>query len=66
MISFGAIASAVKRMKQKKVNKEPISTHPIHTSSKEQVFKWLEEGKCQCCGADSGEFKGICDECRLS
>lgn len=24
------------------------------------------EGKCQCCGEDEGECKGICDECRLS
>jgi hypothetical protein len=42
------------------------TTHPIHAYTKEQNLKWIEEGKCQCCGAESGEYKGICDECRLS
>ena len=28
-------------------------------------MKWIKEGKCQCCGADSGEYKGIfpCADC---
>ena len=58
-----AISSLVNR----KVNKEQVVTiHPIHTCSKEQHLKWIKEGKCQCCGVESGEYKGICDECRLS
>lgn len=64
---IGAIASAVSRNKNRKATKEQVgATHPIHTYTKEQHLKWIEEGKCQCCGAESGEYKGICDECRLS
>jgi hypothetical protein len=61
----GAIVSSVRR--NKKVNIERIkTTHPIHSCNKEQHLKWVEEGKCQCCGGESGEYKGICDDCRLS
>jgi hypothetical protein len=62
---IGAIISSVRR--NKKVNIERIKTiHPIHNCNKEQHLKWIEEGKCQCCGDESGEYKGICDNCRLS
>lgn len=64
---IGAIAAAV--IKNKRQRSHRIITkkqHPIHTVSKEQHLKWLEEGKCQCCGAEEGENKGICDECRFS
>lgn len=61
-----AIASVLNR-KKKRPNRQPSATpHPIHTCTNEQHLKWLEEGKCQCCGAESGEFAGICDECRFS
>lgn len=68
IISYiGAIASAVSRNINKKVNREQVGTiQPIHTCTKEQHLKWIEEGKCQCCGAESGEYKGICDECHWS
>ncbi len=62
---IGSIASSVQKNKKRKNNK--IGTiHPIHNITKEQHSNWVEEGKCQCCGAESGEYKGICDECRLS
>lgn len=62
---IAAIASA--HNKKKKIQKKKISqvTHPIHTCSKEQHLKWLEQGKCQCCGAESGKHEGICDQCLL-
>ena len=64
---IGAIASAVSRNKNKQVNTKQVgTTHTIHTCTKEQHLKWIEEGKCQCCGAESSEYTGICDECRLS
>lgn len=64
---IGTISSSISNKKRKKTNKKFITeTHPIHTCTKEQHLKWIEEGKCQCCGANSGEFAGICDECRLS
>jgi hypothetical protein len=68
IISYiGAIASSVARKKKQETDRKRFETiHPIHTCTKEQHLKWLEEGKCQCCGADSGEYKGICDECWFS
>lgn len=65
---IGAIAStSLLKKKKSKVNSEWVGAiHSIHACTKEQHLKWLEEGKCQCCGAESGEYKGICDECRLS
>lgn len=64
---IGSIASSVSRNKKRKHNKQPSRiTHPTHDVTKEQYLKWIEEGKCGCCGADSGECEGICDECRLS
>ena len=67
-ISFiGAVASSVQRNKKQKIDREYVKTnHPIHTCTNDEHLKWLKEGKCQCCGAESGEYKGICDECRLS
>lgn len=69
MFNFGIIASAIRKLNQKstkrKVNRSK-NTHPIHFVSKEQYYKWVNEGKCGCCGAESGEYKGICDDCRLS
>ncbi len=62
---IGSIASSVKKNKKRENNR--IGTiHPINNITKEQHLNWVEEGKCQCCGAESGEYKGICDECRLS
>lgn len=68
MFPFSAIASSVKRLKEKtnKKRSDSVDKQPIREVSKEQFFKWQDEGKCGCCGADSGEYKGICDECRLS
>lgn len=64
---IGAITSSVQKNKKQKVDRKRVRTiHPIHTCTKEQHLKWIEEGKCQCCGAESGEYENICDECRLS
>jgi hypothetical protein len=64
---MGAIVSAALRNKKRiKKRERVIENHPIHTCTMEQHLKWIEEGKCQCCGSESGEYKGICDECRLS
>lgn len=66
-IIYGAISSALRWRKNKKVGMNKVDLiHPIHACTKEQHLRWVEEGKCQCCGAESGEYKGICDECRLS
>ena len=43
-----------------------LTNELINFKTKEQHLKWVEEGKCQCCGAESGEYEGICDECRFS
>ncbi len=69
IISYiGAIAASVNRKnKLKTQSAETVgSMHPIHSCTKEQYLKWIEEGKCGCCGAESGECRGICDECRWS
>jgi hypothetical protein len=64
---IGSIASSVKKNKKRKNNRTYVGTiHPIHNIDKDKHLNWVEEGKCQCCGAESGEYKGICDECRLS
>jgi hypothetical protein len=64
---IGSIASVVRKNKKQKHNRKYIRTaHQTHNISKDQHLNWIEEGKCQCCGAESGEHKGICDECRLS
>lgn len=64
---IGTIASVISNKKRKKRNKNFITkTHPIHMHTKQQHLNWIKEGKCQCCGSNSGEFAGICDECRLS
>lgn len=64
---IGSIASSViKKKKSGGSSKKSVSSHPIHKCTKEQHLKWLEEGKCQCCGDNEGEYKGICDYCRLS
>lgn len=63
---IGAIASSVLNKKKKVDKAVETSRNPANTVSKEQYLKWVEEGKCGCCGAPSGEFKGICDECRFS
>jgi hypothetical protein len=64
---IGAIASSVRKNKKQKGNRKYVGTiHSIHNITKDQHLNWVEEGKCQCCGAESGEYKGICDECRLS
>jgi hypothetical protein len=61
-----AIASSIQRKKKQKVGRKLEVTHPIHICTKEQHLKWVKEGKCQCCGDESGEYEGICDECRFS
>lgn len=68
MFLFGAITSSIKRLKNKdyKIKKRSNTEHLIHKISKEQYYEWVNEGKCGSCGADSGEFQGICDECRWS
>ncbi len=63
---IGSIASSVQKNKKRKNNRNVGTIHPINNITKEQHLNWVEEGKCQCCGAESGEYKGICDECRLS
>ena len=65
---IGAIAASVlNRKKRQSLDRQRVGAkHPIDNVSKEQFYKWMEEGKCSCCGAESGEYKGICDECRLS
>jgi hypothetical protein len=53
MISFGFIASAIKKLKIKNNSTRVIdNSHPIHNISKEQFYKWSDEGKCCCCGVD--------------
>jgi len=67
MFPFAAIVSSVRKLKtNNSKTKKTVKEHPIHTVSKEQYYQWLSEGKCGSCGADSGEFQGICDECRWS
>lgn len=69
MFPYSAIASSVKKLKEKNNSvktRQKNTPHPVDTVTKEQYFKWQEEGKCGCCGAESGEFLGICDECRYS
>jgi hypothetical protein len=67
IIYTGAIASSVINRKKKNVSKKPSSVDDSKdNTNKEQNLKWIEEGKCQCCGAESGEYEGICDECRFS
>jgi hypothetical protein len=67
MFPFSAIASSVKKLKEKKYSRSQGKTpHPIDSVSKKQFFEWQKEGKCGCCGAESGEYVGICDQCRFS
>lgn len=61
---IGAIASSVISKKKKETSKKKSeSEHPINKVTKKQQLKWVEEGVCQCCGADSGKYKDICDNC---
>lgn len=66
----GAIAAAVSKLKSKKSKKSKSKTEKeIKTytqEDKDKHLKWAEDGLCVCCGAPSGEEKGICDECRWS
>ena len=67
MFPFAALASSVRKLKEKTLKKRTNKKeHPIHSITKEQYYAWLSEGKCGSCGADSGEYQGICDECRWS
>jgi hypothetical protein len=63
---ISAIASSVRKNKKQRRNRNVETVHPIHNIDKDKHLNWVEEGNCQCCGAESGEYKGICDECRLS
>lgn len=61
---IASIASSISARKNKIKNfitKKGLT----HTYTKQQHLKWINEGKCQCCGAEPGKFAGICDECRL-
>ena len=70
----GAIAAAVSKLKRKKSKKktkdkvklDPDGMRPYTQEHKDKHLKWAEDGLCVCCGAPSGEEKGICDECRWS
>lgn len=67
MFLFGAIASAHRKAKaNRESRRKNKSDHKIHSVSKQQYYAWISEGRCGCCGAESGEFHGICDECRWS
>lgn len=67
MVYIGAIVSSVINRKKQNVRKKQSNVKDSKDkTTKEQHLKWIEEGKCQCCGAESGEYKGICDECRFS
>lgn len=63
---ISSIASSVRKNKKQRSKKNVETVHPIHNIDKDKHLNWVEEGNCQCCGAESGEYKGICDECRLS
>ena len=65
---FHYISSVIASIQSKKttpvlVRRKTGELHPIYGCTKEQSQKWLDEGKCQCCGAESGENDGICDSC---
>lgn len=64
---IGSIASSIKKQKNNQIDRVLKSNKNTYSSaSKEQHLKWYKEGKCQVCGGEEGECKGICDECRLS
>lgn len=65
---FHYISSIIASIQSKKIIPVSVKSktgefHPIYNCTKEQSQKWLDEGKCQCCGGDCGEHKGICDNC---
>ena len=67
MLYSQAIVSSVLNRKKQNVGRKSTSAEDSKDKpTKEQHLKWVEEGKCQCCGAESGEYEGICDECRFS
>lgn len=59
---LGSIVSA--HQKSKNRNKPKKSEKKTNKISKEQSLKWSEQGLCYNCGAESGEYEGICDPCR--
>ena len=67
MLYIQAIVSSVLNRKKRNVGRKSSSVEDSKDKPiKEQHLKWVEEGMCQCCGAESGEYEGICDECRFS
>ncbi|AGO47693.1 hypothetical protein Phi4:1_gp156 [Cellulophaga phage phi4:1] len=67
MFYLGAIVAATRKKRQgKRKNKRKKDSHPIHNTSKEEYYHRISKGKCGSCGEDSGEYLGICDECRYS
>ena len=67
MLYIQAIVSSVLNRKKRNVGRKSSSVEDSKDKpTKEQHLKLVEEGKCQCCGAESGEYEGICDECRFS
>lgn len=63
---IAAIISAHRKNKEE-YKRKPISYEEEKRKiTKEQHFKWADEGLCYSCGAPSGEEQGICDECRWS
>lgn len=55
-----------KSEKEYKVELDKDGMKPYTQEWKNKHLKWVEDGLCGCCGAPSGEEKGICDECRWS
>lgn len=61
---IGAIAASVISKKKKETSKKKSeSEYLINKVTKKQHLKWVEGDVCQCCGRDSGKYKGICDNC---
>ena len=68
MFPYASIVASLIKLKKSNVKRRERqrTPHPIDNVTKEQYYLWLNEGKCGSCGADSGEYQGICDECRWS
>ena len=52
--------------KSEEVKLDPDGMKPYTQEWKDKHLKWVEDGLCASCGAPSGEYNGICDECRWS
>lgn len=71
-IIIGAIAAAHQKSKERYKSKKSKKEYKVELDKDgmkpytQEHLKWVEDGLCGCCGAPSGEEKGICDECRWS